>query len=82
MRIRVTNASQLDGHFLVTYGDGDEDRPPKLRTLAPGAAKELAITQKGYVSVLDFKADIVSVPKRMPKPENPSQTKRAGRSTK
>jgi hypothetical protein len=75
MRVKVTNQSPTEGLFLVTYGDGDEDKPARLKRIPAGASLELAITQSGMLQVLDFEARIVPVPKRIRKPETPPETK-------
>jgi len=80
MRVRVTNQSKKEGLVLVTYGDGDEDKPPRVKKIAAGASLELAITQTGVLQVVDFKAKVVAVPKRIPKPETPGKQTREGSS--
>jgi hypothetical protein len=75
MRVRVTNESAHAGRLLVDHGDrDDDDQPPRLKEVPAGASLELAITQRGMLEVLDFKAKVVPVPKHA-KPEKPSKTK-------
>jgi len=76
MRVRVTNLSPTEGLFLVTYGDGDEGKPPRLKKIAAGADVELAITQTGMLHVMGFEARVVPIPKRIREPENPGKKTR------
>lgn len=78
MRVRITNQGDRPGHYLVDYGDGDDergrDRP--LRELAPGASKEFAITTRGHLSVVAMDVLVEPIP-RPGKARKPSRTKTA-----